>query len=49
MKPLEIGIRAGIFSLAALLGWKKKNWVPFFLVLAFHLTEYLVDQTSERE
>jgi hypothetical protein len=30
MKPLEIGIRAGIFSLAALLGWKKKNWVPFF-------------------
>jgi alcohol dehydrogenase len=49
MKPLEIGIRAGIFSLAALLGWKKKNWVPFFLVSAFHLTEYLVDQTSERE
>jgi alcohol dehydrogenase len=48
MKPLEIGIRAAAFGATGLYGWKKKNWVPFLLVSAFHITEYLVDKTSDR-
>lgn len=46
--PLEIGIRAGLFGATALWGWKKKQWVPFILVAAFHITEYLVDKTADR-
>jgi hypothetical protein len=48
MKPLEIGIRAAAFGATGLYGLKKKNWMPFLLVSAFHITEYLVDKTSDR-